>query len=191
MHEYIAIGLDISTTKVGLVAFDPLGEVVLWDYLNLSSTKVEKDLVSKTFAFSHWFGSIFSKFSNLHARPTVYVEAPLFISGYGAKTNANTMAKLIAFNWMVMYALARDHQILAHHVNVNSARKKVFGSIPKDVDKKVFVKDRVCEIITGLSTIPKKYQDDIADAYVVGRSQYVLSRKDESSEANTWVPKEG
>jgi Holliday junction resolvasome RuvABC endonuclease subunit len=165
------IGIDVSTTKVGLVALDHNAEVICWEYLNLSSSKIENDLLTKIKVVESWLRHL--KITIPTA--TIVVEAPLFITRHG-KTNANTLAKLIAFNWMVLYAVLTVYKTVPVHKNVNAARKAVFGSISKGVDKKQYVKEKVSDIIEGLKDIPKKYQDDIADAYTMARYEYDLRK---------------
>lgn len=168
------VGLDLSTRKIGLVALED-DSVFWWGYLNLESAKIGKDPLDRILAVEAWLDEIDRDFNIFDDDVEIVVEAPLFITQHG-KTNANTIAKLIAFNWMVMLSLYKMTDIRPEHVNVNSARRVVFGSLPKGTDKKEYAKLKVFGIIDGLDSIPKKYQDDVSDAYVVARSKYETNK---------------
>tara|TARA_Y100000310_G_C20674729_1_gene812333 strand:- start:2124 stop:2654 length:531 start_codon:yes stop_codon:yes gene_type:complete len=175
----LTIGLDVSTTKIGIFVLDDKGEQKFWDYLNLTSSNIEKDLLSRAVVVEEWFSSLsFESEEELDW----HIEAPLFITG--GMSNANTIAKLIAFNWLVRWLLHKQFTQQAKQVNVNSARKLVFGSMPKGVDRKLFVKEEVTKLFPEILEIPKKYQDDITDAYVIARAGYEL-RKAENSQSES------
>jgi hypothetical protein len=178
----ITMGLDLSTTKVGIFALDENGEKLLWDYVNLTSSKIEKDLISRADAFFLRLTEIL-ECANLQPDEIDWaIEAPLFINPFsGIKSNPNTIAKLIAFNWMIVYTLHKLFNIRAEHINVNSARKIVFGSLPKGTDKKAYVLEQVIKMFPEIGEIPKKYRDDVSDAYVIARARYEL-RQNSSSE---------
>lgn len=166
------LGLDISTTKIGMVILDDKGEIRLWDYLNLSSSQIEKDLLSRSIVFETWVREKLRKEYNSDDEMIWGIEAPLFISPNG-KTNANTITKLNAFNWMnlrVIYTVYGDRPV---HINVNSARTRVFGKVEKGTDRKQYVLDKViAHVLPSLKEVPKKYQTEISDAYVIARSLY-------------------
>ena len=164
------VGLDLSTRKIGLVALED-DSVFWWGYFNLESAKIGKDLIDKIVATEAWLDEIDRDFNIFDDDAEIVVEAPLFISQHG-QTNANTMAKLIAFNWMIMLALFKMLNIRPEHINVNSARRIVFGSLPKGTDKKEYAKQKAFGVIDGLDAIPKKYQDDVSDAWVVAKAKY-------------------
>jgi len=180
----VTIGLDLSTTKVGIFGLDDNGKKLFWDYVNLTSSKIEKDLISRVDAFFLELTRILVC-ANLRPQDVDWaIEAPLFINPYAGKSNPNTIAKLIAFNWMITYTIHKLFDVCPIHQNVNSARKTVFGSFPKGTDKKQKVMDLVIEMFPEIADIPKKYRDDVTDAYVMARTRYEL-RQNSSSENGT------
>jgi len=176
------IGLDLSTTKIGIFCLDAEGKKVFWDYINLTTTQIDKDLISRADEAFFRLTEILERVNLQPHELDWAVEAPLFINPFsGVKSNPNTIAKLIAFNWMIVYTLHKSWNIRAEHLNVNSARKTVFGSLPKGTDKKAYVLEKVTEMFPEIAEAPKKYRDDVSDAYVIARARYEL-RKDASSE---------
>jgi len=179
----ITIGLDLSTTKVGIFALDAEGKKLLWDYINLTSSKIDKDLISRVDAFFLGLTEIL-ECANLQPHEIDWaIEAPLFINPFsGIKSNPNTIAKLIAFNWMITYTLHKLYKVNPTHQNVNSARKAVFGSFPKGTDKKQAVMELAINMFPEIGNIPKKYRDDVTDAYVMARMRYDTRQAENSKD---------
>ena len=165
MKTYI-LGLDISTSIVGLAVMTADYELVAYDKL-----KFKKDLTLEQKA--EYFKNKVQHFDSYYCISEVFVEQPAMMFGRG-KTTANTMAKLQRFNGMCCYVIYDLLKIQAGMIHSNSARKKMNISIPRNVlNKKHYIIDEVVKKYPKFTYKLTRYgnpqpgTDDIADAIVV------------------------
>jgi hypothetical protein len=98
----------------------------------------------------------------------------------GGKTTADTMAKLIAFNFCLCYTLSRSQSCKIEHIDVRAARRTCGITIPKGTKDKKEIKKIVIEHwkkeYPSLAWDLKKtgnykdYVGDMADAITIGRA---------------------
>lgn len=166
------LGIDISTTKVGLAIIDLDGNLKTYDLIKF---KKDHTLEEKAISFENKIIKL-DKYYNINH---VYIEQPAMMFR-GGKTTAFTMAKLQRFNGMCSYACMRVFEFAAEMVHPNSARKKMNISIPRSVkDKKVYIINEVQKKYPKFTFQqtkfgnPKPGTDDMADAIVVAHAGYV------------------
>lgn len=165
MKEYI-LGLDISTSVIGLAVMDKEANLVHYQNIRYKSGI---ELEKKAFDFKEVLRDICTNYPIHH----VYVEQPAMMFG-GGKTTAATMSKLQRFNGMCCYAVFDEILLIPELVHVNSARKKMNISIPRIVkNKKAYIIQEVEKKYPNFTYEltrqgnPKPGTDDIADAIVV------------------------
>tara|TARA_Y100001963_G_scaffold101467_1_gene139577 strand:+ start:92 stop:643 length:552 start_codon:yes stop_codon:yes gene_type:complete len=165
------LGIDVSTTKVGLAVIDLDGKLKTYDLI-----KFKKDHTLEEKAIS--FENKILKMDKYYNISSVYIEQPAMMFK-GGKTTAFTMAKLQRFNGMCSYACMRVFEMPAVMVHPNTARKKMNISIPRSVkDKKVYVINEVQKHYPKFTYQmtkfgnPKPGTDDMADAIVVAYAGY-------------------
>ena len=166
------LGIDVSTTKVGLAIIDLDGQLKTYDLIKF---KKEHSLEEKAISFENKI----IKLDKYYDITSVYVEQPAMMFR-GGKTTAFTMAKLQRFNGMCCYACMRVFEFAPQMVHPNSARKKMNITIPRSVkDKKAFIINEVQKQYPKFTFQqtrfgnPKPGTDDMADAIVVAHSGYI------------------
>jgi len=170
------LGLDISTSNVGLVILDESLSLIYADAVNLSA---EKTLIQKADKVHEKISEIFEKFSI----SIIAIEQNLqaFRPGF---SSAKTLFTLARFNGVITYLLSKVFGLGVNEINVNHARKVVGLKINRKSDKKT--KEQVWEWVSSqdLSGFKWPYKTisrgvrkghvilaehayDIADAYVI------------------------
>lgn len=139
MNEF-SIGLDVSTTCLGICVLDQNNNVVYSNALSLQ--KYEHPDKKKPV----WEELI--KISQMYTISKVCIEAPLFMRG---KTSAGTITKLFHFNgWVSAFAFLAFKQYPVY-VDLNKARRKHGLSVPgKEVTKENNSKKKVFDFLVGL-----------------------------------------
>ena len=160
------LGLDISTSVIGMAVMDCDHKLIHYRNLKMSS---KEDLEIRCWQFKQELLSLFEDY----AFDMVYVEQPAMMFG-GGKTTAQTMSKLQRFNGMCCYAVYTQTFLVPQLVHANSARKKMNISIPRNVKKKKhFIIQEVQKKYPNFTYEitshgnPKPGTDDIADAIVI------------------------
>lgn len=140
MSEF-SIGLDVSTTCLGICVLDQNNNVVYSNALSLQ--KYEHPDKKKPV----WEELI--KISQMYTISRVCIEAPLFMRG---KTSAGTITKLFHFNgWVSAFAFLAFKQYPVY-VDLNKARRKHGLSVPgKEVTKENNSKKRVFDFLISKS----------------------------------------
>ena len=173
------LGLDISTSVIGIAVMNDESELVHYDNIKMNS---KDDLEKRAKLFQ-------DKISDLkYAFESVYIEQPAMMFG-GGRTTAQTMSKLQRFNGMCCYAVYSELDLIPVLVHANSARKKMNISVPRNVkNKKAFIVERVQEKYPSFKYEvtrygnPKPGTDDIADAIVI--AHYGIKNYLEGEHAN-------
>lgn len=165
MTNYI-LGLDISTSVIGMAIMDKDFKLVTYRNLKMDS---KDDLEIRAWQFKEIVKELFLTYSF----KAVFVEEPAMMFGSG-KTTAQTMSKLQRFNGMCCYAVYSETLLVPQLVHPSSARKKMNISVPRIVkNKKEFiikeVEKKYPNFIYELTKQgnPKPGTDDIADAIVI------------------------
>lgn len=179
------LGLDASTSVVGLAIIDEqTGQIVYTDYLKLTG-KATKKMIDKAAAVKEWLQKIKTKYQITK----VYIEdyAIKFARG---KSSASTITKLAAWNGICQWIAYDIFGLYTEALNVTEARKKLgikTLSVKKcgiDVKEQVF--DQVMKNYNltwptkVLSSGPRKGQTvyinearDMTDAYVVAKAGFL------------------
>lgn len=190
MEKY-SWSLDISTTNIGMTLWNQKGELVEVRHLKLDTDKSvpeEVRYLDKAHTFREYIEQfkpeIETKYScTIH---NIFVEAPLM----NTPVNIETTAKLLAFNGIACYILHQIFGIPPYLISVYQSRKlfcpelvnkkKVKGKIketlsfPKDVDKKVYIWNKVAKQYPNIQWHYKKDGSiketsyDMSDSVAVG-----------------------
>ena len=174
------LGLDISTTVVGISIFDENYKLHEVSYLKFGK---ERTLFQKLEDFIENF----KKYSELEFT-SIAIEEPLKKFA-GKFSNADTIQRLTQMNSMISGFLYLKFKMEPKYYNVQSARKKAFPNleIPKShPNKKYLIWEAVMKAEPTLNWIygrTGKLVDenfDMCDAYVVGMAHIVSNIEEKS-----------
>ena len=157
------LGLDISTTRVGVSILSEKEELLFCDVLKMNSkssllercSTLEKFIKELKFEFKH-----------------VFIEEPFTMFG-GGKTTANTMAKLQRFNGMCSYMINKSYNIDPILIPANKARKSVGITLKRGMCTKTKVINFVEQKYSNFQVYYTKHgnikpgTDDKADSVVI------------------------
>lgn len=164
----VLLGLDVSTSKIGIAIMDYDKKIVSTELIKY---KPETPLEEKAKLLENKL----AKLSKYYTINEIFVEEP-FIAFSGGKTTAHTMAKLQRFNGMCCYTVYNLFEFAPILVNVRSARNKLGIKIPRGLKqnetKKViieYVQSNHPEFTytTTAHGNPLPGTDDKADAVVI------------------------
>ena len=178
----MTLGLDISTTVIGIALFDKNDKFCNLEYIKF---KPKTNLFQRLDDFVEHFEQL-SLAINLENGENklehISIEEPLK-AFKGKFSNAETIQKLTTMNAFISSYLYRKFKIEPRYYNVNTARKTAFPSlvIPKSAtNKKYLIWEKVVEkepqINWKYSKKTHKLMDenfDMSDAYVVGYADIV------------------
>lgn len=165
MPKYM--GLDVSTSCTGISIIDEQNNLIYYQAYKHTGDTLEEKAAD--------FEMCLIKLVNLHMPAKFFLEdaAKKFTAG---KTTANTMNKLIAFNFLVRFLIYKNFNKLATPLNVISARSKLGIKIPRGLSqrkKKRVVIDHIQKMFPTFTYIltrkgnPAPGTDDIADSCVI------------------------
>lgn len=175
------LGLDISTSTIGLCVADTSGAVKILDFVDLSK---QKTLFQKAEKFKEVLNSLNKK----HKISSVVIEENLQAFRPGL-SSAKTIVTLARFNGVCTYMASEVFKIEPEFVNVNAARKFVGVKVNRKSDKNT--KQQILEFVQNkdqslqwptkvLKSGPRrgnvilvKECYDMADAYVIAQSAVV------------------
>tara|TARA_B100001250_G_scaffold73610_2_gene60107 strand:- start:3529 stop:4068 length:540 start_codon:yes stop_codon:yes gene_type:complete len=163
------LGLDISTTKIGIAVLDSDDNLIHSDLIKFKSELPLEDRAAI-------FESIMRKINTKYAPFYVFVEKPAI--NFRSGSTAHVMAKLQRFNGMCSYACRKVFKENPELIDVRQARKVLGIKIPrgkgkKNLAKKVvigYIKQRFNEGFKYNLTYkgnPQPGTDDRADAIVI------------------------
>jgi len=177
---------------VGMALWDDNGKLLELKHLELKVDKTipeEDRYIYKAELFKTYISDFENRIRHEYGAiiENIFVEAPLS----NTPVNINTTAKLLAFNGIACYVLYEKFKITPYLISVHQTRKlfcpelvniskkrngviKETLSFPKNVDKKLYVWEKVSKIepdiewfYTRNSTL-KNGSFDMSDAYAVG-----------------------
>jgi len=162
----VTIGLDISSSKVGIAVLDSDENIILSEVIKFKTNTTLEDRALK-------FERRMREIDKAYVPLDIFVEQPAMMFK-GGKTTAQTMAKLQRFNGMCSYIVYKTFDIVPILVNPRSARSKLNIKIPRgQKPKKIiieWVENRYKEQFEYSMTRhgnPQPGTDDRADAIVV------------------------
>lgn len=179
---YYLLGLDVSTKTIGISLFNDKGELLELTHISpkikpLPATKTE-ELIKKADLFYEFI----TKYSKMNIKH-VLIEEPLLRSN-----NVNTVGTLLRFNGMVTKICYDVLGVTPEYISTYEARKNafpelmqpgstkkivLFGSYPKDIDKKRVIWEKVSKREPQINWLLdkkgqlKKENFDMADSYAV------------------------
>ena len=176
------VGLDASTSTVGICILDENGEILQNYFLKL---KKQKELCTKGDVFKDELEKIASKYDVTH----------VFIEDYAQRmargtSSAATITRLAAWNGICQYLSYQVFHVHPEVLNVARARKLLQIKTQSKKKTGIPVKDQVFAWVTDhlsaewptkvLQSGPRKGQEvildeakDMADAWVVAKAGYV------------------
>mgnify|MGYP003131317927 CR=1 FL=1 len=174
MKEFI-LGLDVSTSRVGITVLSPEADLIDCQVVKLNSKDELEDRcdqLKKHLQINY----------NKYYIKEVYIESP-FIMFSGGKTTAMTMAKLQRFNGMVSYMVRELYGVNAVSIAANKARGLVGLKVKRGENTKLKViewaqkqypKNFIVEYTRHGN--PKPGTDDKADSIVIARAGLLIER---------------
>ena len=172
------LGLDISSSKVGIALIDYDENIIISEVLKFKPTMTLEERVDK---FAHKMKEI-----DKHYVPfDIFVEQPAMMFK-GGKTTAQTIAKLQRFNGMCCYALYTIFDLNPTMINPNTARSAIGIKVPRGIPpnkKKQFIIENISNRFGQQFSYqltykgnPKPGTDDRADALVVALAGLVVDK---------------
>ena len=179
---HMILGLDISTTIVGIAVIDSEGKLLVSDHWDISK-------VDSLFEKAEVIGSNLWELKSQYNIGSVFIETALkkFFPG---KSRADTIIKLAKFNGIVSWISFDTFGAPPTFINVNTARSLYGLSFPrgtKGPQRKKMVIEAVKEKEKTSFTFEmarggknyKKGTDDRADAIVIARAgEFLIKNKD-------------
>jgi hypothetical protein len=183
--EYCILGLDVSTKTIGVSLFNEKGSLL--ELTHISPKPKQKD-ISKTEELvikAQLFYEFVVRYKSLNI-DKILIEEPLLRSN-----NVHTVGTLLRFNGMITKICYDIFNIAPQYISTYEARKNafpelmqpnatgkivMFGSYPKDIDKKRVIWEKVSEREPQIKWLLdkkgglKKENFDMSDSYVVGLS---------------------
>jgi Holliday junction resolvasome RuvABC endonuclease subunit len=164
MRNEFILGMDISTSMVGLSIIDGSGKQHWVGHVDLTKTD---DLFKKA-------GLVRDELQQFKGQVTqVAIEEPLVMFKAGA-SSAQVISRLAQFNGMVSMMVYREFGLTPAYYNVNTARSRALPKtkFPKGCNRKQVVLDAVAEKFDWLIQLkrtgkPKDYSYDEADSMVI------------------------
>jgi Holliday junction resolvasome RuvABC endonuclease subunit len=171
------LGLDISTTCVGLCVLDSKGNVLLLDHIILS--KIKTGLRFKAVAVKERLKDINDQFDIKH----IFIEECLLRYRMGA-SSIHTLMILAKFNGIVSFISSEIFDITPAYILAPHARKVCGVKVTKEEKKEKGIKQIVLnhvknELGDGLDIIytrtnkPKPYMFDRADSWIIAKCGYL------------------
>ena len=175
----MTLGLDISTSCIGISIFDEDAKLMSLSYIKLKGeTLFEKVDEFVGFMEENEYDKFLIK--------NLAIEEPLKVFK-GKFSNADTIQKLTAMNFMVSYWCYKNYNIHPTHWNIQTVRKIAFPDLllpKKEENKKHKVWEKVMEKEPQINWIYSKRTHklvtenyDMADAYAVGLCDIAARKK--------------
>jgi hypothetical protein len=175
----MTLGLDISTSTIGVSIFSEEGKLMSLNYVKLKGdTLFEKVDIFISFMEENNF----DKFLIKH----LAVEESLKLFK-GKFSNADTIQKLTAMNYMVSFWCYKTYDVLPTYYNVQTIRKIAFPELKlpqKEANKKHKVWEQVMQLEPQINWIYSKKTHkltienyDMADSYACGLADIICRKK--------------
>mgnify|MGYP003119893911 CR=1 FL=1 len=157
------LGLDISTSRIGISILNKEEELLFCDAIKLNN---KTSLSSRCIELEEYIKKINYNYEH------VFIEEP-FMMFAGGKTTANTMAKLQRFNGMCSYMIRKAFDIEPVLIPANKARKLAGITVKRGTCTKTRVIQYIQAKYSKFTVYytrhgnPKPGTDDKADSVVV------------------------
>jgi RNase H-fold protein (predicted Holliday junction resolvase) len=181
-EEYYLLGLDVSTKTIGISLFNNKGELLELTHISPKAKPEPKTKTEELIKKADLFYDFIQKYKTLNIKHVV-IEEPLLRSN-----NVNTVGTLLRFNGMITKICYDVIGVVPEYISTYEARKYafpefmqpgstgkpvLFGGLPKDVDKKKLIWDRVSKREPQINWLLdkkgqlKKENFDMSDSYTV------------------------
>jgi hypothetical protein len=173
------LGLDISTSCVGISIFNEDGTLMSLNYIKLKADSIfQKYDEFVNFMKENEFHKFLIK--------EIAIEEPLK-AFKGKFTSADTIQRLTQMNAMISLWCYQTYELEPVYYNVQTARKTAFPDLKlpqKETNKKMKVWEKVVEAEPQINWIYSKRTAqlskenfDMSDAYTVGRAHFAVLKK--------------
>jgi RNase H-fold protein (predicted Holliday junction resolvase) len=181
-EEYYLLGLDVSTKTIGIALFNNSGQLLELTHISPKAKPVPESKTEELIKKADLFSDFISKYSKMNIKH-VLIEEPLLRSN-----NVNTVGTLLRFNGMVTKICYDRLGVTPEYISTYEARKNafpelmqpgasskivLFGSYPKEIDKKRVIWEKVSKREPQITWLLdkngqlKKENFDMSDAYTV------------------------
>ena len=181
-EEYYLLGLDVSTKTIGIALFNNNGQLLELTHISPKAKPVPESKTEELIKKADLFSDFISKYSKMNIKH-VLIEEPLLRSN-----NVNTVGTLLRFNGMVTKICYDRLGVTPEYISTYEARKNafpelmqpgasskivLFGSYPKEIDKKRVIWEKVSKREPQITWLLdkngqlKKENFDMSDAYTV------------------------
>tara|TARA_Y100000114_G_scaffold84169_1_gene77715 strand:- start:583 stop:1122 length:540 start_codon:yes stop_codon:yes gene_type:complete len=176
----VILGLDVSTSRVGVSIIDYDQNLLKCEFIKLNS---KDELEDRCLVLENYISNIdcYNSINNKgYCINKVFIESP-FVMFSGGKTTAMTMAKLQRFNGMVCYMVRKTLGITPVPIAANKARGLIGLKVKRgeDTKKKVigwvqaeYPNDFIVEYTKYGN--PRPGTDDMADSVVIARAGLLI-----------------
>ena len=187
MEKVKYIGLDISTSIIGICFLDKDSKLIDLDSINLKKIKC---IFKKSEATKIALESYLNKYT--YEEDTVIFIEEAFQSFSSGFSSAKTLSQLNRFNGIVSYLSNQIYNSIPLYVNVNSARKslqikinkksnlntkeQVFKWVRENIEKNVIWPEKILK--RGPNKGLVKFDEscyDMSDAYVICKAGFILN----------------
>lgn len=179
----MTIGLDISTTVIGIALFDNDNKICSLEYIKFKQKTTLFERLDDFVEHIDKLSSALNLEDGENKLANISIEEPLK-KFKGKFSNADTIQKLTMMNAMVSGYMYKKFGVEPRYYNVNSARKMVFPDlkIPQSApNKKYLIWEKVVEQEPQINWKYSKRTHklmkenfDMTDAYVVGMADIKL-----------------
>lgn len=183
-EEFLILGLDVSTKTIGVSLFDNKGQLLELTHISPKAKPVPESKTEELIIKADLYGEFIKKYAKMKTKiKHIVIEEPLLRSN-----NVNTVGTLLRFNGMVTKITYDTIGVVPEYLSTYEARKNafpelmqpgankkpvLFGSYPKDTDKKMVIWEKVSERDPNIKWLLdskgalKKENFDMADSYTV------------------------
>tara|TARA_R110000868_G_C10971024_1_gene769924 strand:- start:9334 stop:9906 length:573 start_codon:yes stop_codon:yes gene_type:complete len=186
----MTLGLDISTTVVGISLFDRENKICSLEYIKFKEKTTLFERLDDFIKYMDTLSSALGLENSEHKIEHISIEEPLK-KFKGRFSNADTIQKLTFMNAMISGYLYRKFGTVPRYYNVNTARKTAFPDlkIPQSAPNKKYiiwenVVEREPQINWKYSKRTHKLMKenfDMSDAYVCGLCDIITREKTEKN----------
>ena len=196
----MTLGLDISTTVIGIAIFDNDDKLCKLEYIKFKPKTTLFERLDDFIVHIENLSKILGTKEEEAVIKNISIEEPLK-KFKGKFSNADTIQKLTAMNAMVSGYVYRKFGIEPRYYNVNTARKTVFPSlvIPQSApNKKYLIWEKVVEKEPQINWMYSKKTHklmkenfDMSDAYIVALCDIINRKLSEKAESKTEITEKG
>lgn len=182
----MTIGLDISTTVIGIAIFDNEDKLCKLEYIKFKTKTSLFERLDDFIAHIEKLNKILQTEDGKSLIKNISIEEPLK-KFKGKFSNADTIQKLTTMNAMVSGYVYRKFGVEPRYYNVNTARKTAFPdlTIPQSApNKKYLVWEKVVEMEPQINWLYSKKTHklmtenfDMSDALVCGLCDIITMKK--------------